>query len=146
MLKKYITQDKAFAALKNDGTVFVWGDTDYGGTFTSGNEIFRKLYPLTNVKEIYSTSKAFAALKNDNTVSIWGDFFFWETRVLKQDTNSVFGLNNVKKIYSTRGAFAALKYDGTVFVWGYSDYGGNNDDVSSLTNVKNIYLIEHLLL
>jgi len=55
---------RAFAALKSDGTVVSWGNSNYGGTAPTG---------LSGVIQIFSTSYAFAALKSDGTVVSWGD-------------------------------------------------------------------------
>ncbi|MEI8237211.1 MAG: hypothetical protein WCG11_08590, partial [Methylococcaceae bacterium] len=52
----------AFAAIKNDGSVVAWGNSDFGGTAPN----------MTNVKQIFSTGYAFAALKNDGFVVSWG--------------------------------------------------------------------------
>ena len=57
-----------FAALKDDGSVVTWGDSDYGGDSSSVSSA------LSNgLVVIYSTSRAFAALKDDGSVVTWGD-------------------------------------------------------------------------
>jgi hypothetical protein len=56
----------AFAVLKNDKTVEMWGHSDYGG---DGHLVATQ---LTDVMAIYSTNSAFAALKNDGDVVTWG--------------------------------------------------------------------------
>jgi hypothetical protein len=48
----------AFAAIKSDGSVVVWGNSDFGGT----------VHNITHVKQIFSTGYAFVALKNDGLV------------------------------------------------------------------------------
>ena len=53
----------AFAALKHDGTVRAWGNSDYGGSGVPEG--------LSDIKTIYSTHGAFAALKHDGTVAAW---------------------------------------------------------------------------
>ncbi|MBI6547699.1 hypothetical protein [Xenorhabdus lircayensis] len=59
---------KACAALRKDGTVVTWGDTDYGGDCTAVQGL------LTNVRAIYSTGRAFVALTATKSVITWGDF------------------------------------------------------------------------
>ena len=54
----YSTQ-RAFAALKEDGTVQAWGLSALGGSVPDD---------LKDVRAIYSTFGAFAALKEDGTV------------------------------------------------------------------------------
>ena len=55
---------RAFAALKEDGTVEAWGGSGHGGSGVPSG--------LSGVKAIYSTGSAFAALKEDGTVEAWG--------------------------------------------------------------------------
>ncbi|WP_297484139.1 hypothetical protein, partial [Sulfurimonas sp.] len=121
--------EKAFAALKNDGTVVTWGDSDTGGYSNNLNT------ELINVKAIYSTQYGFAALKNDGSLVTWG------RNSSGEDSSSVSGqLINVKAIYSTYLAFAALKNDGTVVTWGDSASGADSSSVSDqLTNIKALY-------
>ena len=82
---KYVNYSNkyAFAALKNDGTVSVWGASIYGGTldnrntytFDVDNSVSDELNgdSSTNpVIEIYSTTGAFAALKENGSVVTWG--------------------------------------------------------------------------
>ncbi|PHM72027.1 hypothetical protein [Xenorhabdus sp. KJ12.1] len=59
---------KAFAALHVDGTVYAWGDKDYGGVIDEKTQA-----QLYNVRAIYATGKAFAALTSDNRVVTWGN-------------------------------------------------------------------------
>ena len=89
---------KAFAALKEDGTVQAWGSPGFGGSFVPAD--------LKDVRAIYSTQYAFAALKEDGTVQAWGSSNY-EGRDVPAD------LKGVRAIYSTDYAFAALNADGT---------------------------------
>jgi hypothetical protein len=66
-VKKIYSNKHAFAFLKNDGSVFVWGDENKGGN-TGINQQY-----LTNVKEIYNTDQAFLAHREDNKIVVWGD-------------------------------------------------------------------------
>jgi uncharacterized protein YjdB len=144
----YSTQS-AFAALKTDGSVQVWGGTsDYGGSLSPG---------ITGgVVAIYSNERAFAALKADGSIVTWGNSGYGGTdpgitggvvavysnerafAALKTDGSVVAwgdyyngGYNPAQitggavAIYSTYGAFAALKSDGSVQVWGISGNGGS---------------------
>jgi len=78
----------SFVALKEDGTIVTWGESNYGGDSSSVQD------KLTNVKAIYSTKSAFAALKEDGTVITWGDSGYGG------DSSSVTDkLTNVKEIY-----------------------------------------------
>ena len=58
---------KAFAALKEDGSVVTWGDPDWGGDSSDVSSDLNN-----NVSQIFSTVNSFAALKNDGSVFTWG--------------------------------------------------------------------------
>merc|ERR1719362_2746561 len=61
----------AFAALKCDGSVVVWGDTGKGGnTSMVANQL------AEGVQRIFATIGAFAAIKSDGSVVTWGDANF----------------------------------------------------------------------
>jgi hypothetical protein len=64
---------KAFSALYVDGTVYAWGDKDYGGYIDDKTQT-----QLYNVRAIYATGKAFAALTSDNRVVTWGNHLVTE--------------------------------------------------------------------
>ncbi|MDQ5939203.1 MAG: hypothetical protein QG557_150, partial [Pseudomonadota bacterium] len=87
----------AFAAIKSDGSVVAWGNSDFGGTAPNN---------ITDVKQIFSTGYAFAALKNDGSVVSWGTD--------GDGKNISTEISNIKTISSTESAFAALTHDGKV--------------------------------
>jgi len=109
----------AFAALKSDGSVVVWGNSSYGGSAASTGSAL-----TANVKQVYSNQKAFAALKQDGSVIVWGDS-------ASGGSSGGADLTNVKEIFSTSAAFAALKNDGSVVTWGNSDRGGDSSSVAA---------------
>ncbi|CAC9585911.1 hypothetical protein, partial [uncultured Gammaproteobacteria bacterium] len=53
---------EAFAALKADGSITVWGSSSYGGTDAPTDSGYTK---------IYSTRSAFAVLKADGSITAW---------------------------------------------------------------------------
>ena len=125
----------AFAALKSDGSVVVWGDADEGGSLTTPVNVAYQLGVGSNVVHIYSNNFAFAALKSDGTVVAWGHATQGGNASAVQSQ-----LTNVVHIYSNNAAFAALKSDGTAVAWGQSSWGGNASTVQEqLTNVVHIY-------
>ena len=107
----YSTQ-KAFAALKSDGSVVAWGYSDYysGGSSVAPSSVTA----ATNVVAVYSTERAFAALKSDGRVVAWGDYYYGGDGAPSTVANTGSG---VVAVYSTGNAFAALKTDGTVVAW-----------------------------
>ncbi|RBL66866.1 hypothetical protein C3E98_035200, partial [Pseudomonas sp. MWU13-2625] len=63
---KVFASKTAFVALKQDGTVASWGDSQL-------NNVASVQAQLNNVVTVASTENAFAALKKDGTVVTWGD-------------------------------------------------------------------------
>jgi hypothetical protein len=81
--------------LAHDGSIKVWGNSDYGGANAPAGSGYTK---------IYSTVGAFAVLKADGSIKAWGE-------------SDAGGVNapadkGYTKIYSNEFAFAALKADG----------------------------------
>jgi hypothetical protein len=53
----------AVAALKADGSITAWGDSDWGGTGAPSDNGYTKIYP---------NGYAFAAVKADGSITAWG--------------------------------------------------------------------------
>ena len=111
---EFFSTERAFAAVKPDGSVVTWGHSNYGADSSAvANEL------VCGVIHVFATKKAFAALKTDGSVVTWGDVAYGG------DSRSVASeLNNVRKIYSNSSAFAAVKNDGSLVVWGERTRGG----------------------
>lgn len=118
--------DFAFAAIKADGTVVTWGNSDNGGDSSA------VAADLTNVQSISSSTAAFAALKADGSVVTWG------SSSSGGDSSSVAsaldGSNPVTTLYSTATAFAAIRADGSVIAWGGTTTGGDISSVAASLN------------
>ena len=71
-IKKIYSNNHAFAFLKKDGVVHVWGDENWGGENKGGNTGGHQP-SLVNIKEIYNTDQAFLAHRTDNKIVVWGD-------------------------------------------------------------------------
>ena len=97
----------AFAALRTDGSIAVWGAGNVGGANAPTRSGF---------VEIASNQYAFAALHQDGTISAWGD-------PNPGGVGAPTG-NGFVSISASAGAFAALKSDGTVVTWGVGNRGG----------------------
>lgn len=106
----------SFAALSKNGSVFAWGEDNYGGQIPE--LIQTKLHQ--NVKKIVSNDYAFAALLKDGSVVAWGK----ETYGGKIPELIQTKLQKVKMIFSTSFAFAALLENGNIVTWGSEDQGG----------------------
>jgi alpha-tubulin suppressor-like RCC1 family protein len=126
---------QSFAALKQDGSVVVWGHPWGGAT---SYDVSQKLQ--SDVKTICSTRHAFAALKNDGSVVTWGGIHAGGEPVISKYntaqgytyTSIAESLNSgVVSLFSTMDAFAALKSDGSVVTWGSANSGGDSSDVAA---------------
>jgi hypothetical protein len=157
---KYIyTNAYAVAALRDDDTLVVFGNSAAGGGTNS-------VGTLTNINRVYTTSSAFAALTNDGDVIPFGDNANGGFKVKPlenvlqvytcegvfsavNDTNivawgSLSGqmpyelpqISPVKFVQSTSSAFAALLEDTSVHTWGNTGDGGSG--ISNLNNVVEI--------
>ena len=63
-------QNTAYAGLKADGTVSLWGNVHYS---TNSGGTYPARYPaLANVVKVHSNSAAFAALHEDGSITCWG--------------------------------------------------------------------------
>lgn len=102
----------AFAALKSDGSVVVWGDSTRGGVLPTS---------LNNVITISATPVSMAAIKTDGSVYGWGSVGYGGN-----PPASVTSANSgVVSIISGNRNFAVLKSDGTAVVWGQAVDGGS---------------------
>ena len=135
---KIVSTKKAFAVLKNDGSVTAWGQEDEGGCVNGNGESNTNCMPygLSDVVDIFSDenpsqkwvgSEVFAALKSDGSVIVWGGD--------DEPHPTISGNSGLIKIISTsrfnKEAFAVLKRDGSVQVWGNADNGGTDPGLTS---------------
>ncbi|WP_028773801.1 RCC1 domain-containing protein [Shewanella waksmanii] len=119
------TNGGAFAAMKQDGTVVLWGASDWGAH--NGGQTLENISSIT--ASYNNGGGAFAAIKLDGTVITWGNPYNGG------DSGTVSGdLHDVISITATGSAFAALKRDGTVVVWGNEGSGGDASSVASELN------------
>jgi alpha-tubulin suppressor-like RCC1 family protein len=127
------------AAIKTDGTLWIWGTNGSGRLGT--NDATNRLTPVTtfaggtNWKQVACGESHTAAIKTDGTLWTWGDNFYGAigtndaTNRLTPVTTFAGG-TNWKQVASGSGrSTLAIKTDGTLWVWGSSDtgqLGGNN--------------------
>ena len=133
------------AALKEDGTVWTWGDNS---NWQLGDGTKEKRYTpvqvkgLTNVAAISAGWAHTIALKKDGTVWSWGGNFFGEvgdgTIEEKDFPVQAMGLTNVVALSSGDSHTMALKKDGTVWTWGANFQGqlGDGTNEKRLTPVQ----------
>ena len=118
-------------ALKEDGTVWAWGDNSDGqlgdGTGQS-RYVPMQVAGLTNVIAVAAGGWHTVALKADGTVWTWGsnrwgqlgDGGAVDTRYVPEQ---IAGLTNVMAVAAGGDHTVALKADGTVWAWGSNGWG-----------------------
>ena len=114
---------KIFAAIRADGSVVTWGNSQFGADISEVQE------QLRDVQQLQAAEYAFAAIRADGTVVTWGKGPKGGDSSGVQDQ-----LHGVRSIQKTKSSFAALRADGSVVTWG--DDGGNSSAVQDqLRNV-----------
>lgn len=111
-----VASRSAFAALKSDGDVVVWGTKHSGGVLST--ETSSALSKMT--QHIVASETGFVGYTTSDVIVSWGY------------AGSVSGVSNVVYVAHSSTAFAALKSDNTVVAWGKSTQGGDADSVSDL--------------
>ncbi len=121
-------------ALKSDGTVWAWGNNDYG-QLGKGDTISAftptKIDTLTNIVAISAGSYFALALKGDGSVWAWGDNSFGQlgdgTTLNKRRKpariSSLTGLSGAISISAGDYHSLAIKADHTVWAWGDNSFG-----------------------
>jgi alpha-tubulin suppressor-like RCC1 family protein len=141
------------AAIKTDGTLWIWGQTAYG-ILGNGNNAFsdRISTPITtfaggaNWKQVSCSHGHTAAIKTDGTLWIWGNAGFGRLGnvitfgSISTPITTFAGGTNWKQV-STAGRYtAAIKTDGTLWTWGDVEGGalGNAYDFPDAPNFGDI--------
>ncbi|OUV25946.1 MAG: hypothetical protein CBC48_15875, partial [bacterium TMED88] len=137
----------AFAALKEDGTVDVWGSTRYGGCSsvdgTGGTDYYEytcKSDALSGVVNIVPAPLTFVAIKDDGTLYAWGrrdaggcngDSESGTDPQGDVYTCAPTGLSDVVEVVTNQHAVAVLKSNGSVVAWGDANSGGTDPGINS---------------
>jgi RHS repeat-associated protein len=132
-------------ALKGDGTVWVWGDSEYGPG--PNGLVPTKVPSLSNIIALAATTYPFGstavALRSDGTVWTWGGNSDGQLGNGSCCTGSttpvqVSSLTGVVAIAGGWEHILALKSDGTVWGWGYNGDGelGNGATRDKFTPVR----------
>ena len=139
------------AALKSDGSLWMWGNNSYGqlgnNSTTDSNT---PVQVMTGVKQVSLGSEHSAAVKKDGSLWVWGRNIYGQVgngAVLNSITPEKI-MTGVKQVSLGGNYSAALKTDGSLWMWGSNIYGqlgnGSNTDsrtpIQVMTNVKQICL------
>jgi alpha-tubulin suppressor-like RCC1 family protein len=128
-------------AIKNDGTLWVWGTGKYGALGTNSSDKIIEITPVTtfaggtNWKQISAGERTCAAIKTDGTLWTWGyNATFTSLGNFNTDLDKFAGHRytpittfaggtNWKQVSCGYVHAAAIKTDGTLWTWGYNDDG-----------------------
>jgi len=119
------------AAIKTDGSLWVWGTNSYGRLGINNNATYRQT-PVTtfaggnNWKQVSCGFKFMSAIKTDGSLWTWGLGTAGQLGNFA-DTNrstpvtTFAGGTNWKSVSCGNGHMAAIKTDGSLWVWGASN-------------------------
>ena len=137
------------AAIKTDGTLWLWGRNSYGQL--GDNTIAAKSSPVqtiaggTNWKLVGCGQYHIAAIKTDGTLWLWGQNSFGQlgdNTVANKSSpvQTIAAGTNWKQVSSGRHHTAAIKTDGTLWLWGRNSYGqlGDNTIAAKSSPVQTI--------
>jgi alpha-tubulin suppressor-like RCC1 family protein len=147
--KQVACGDLNTAAIKTDGTLWLWGRNDFG--ILGDNTNTRRSSPVqtvaggTNWKQVEFGNVHTAAIKTDGTLWSWG--FNSDGRVgdntvtvRSSPVQTISAGTNWKQVSCGAGHSAAIKTDGTLWLWGAGGDGrlGNNTTTSRSSPVQTV--------
>ena len=138
-------------ALKNDGTLWTWGENTSGllglGTGSAAKVSSpTQIGSLTNWTSKFRGYNVVSAVKSDGTLWAWGKNTFGglglEDAVKRSSPVQMGALTNWAKVTAAGNWGGAIKDDGTLWMWGYNGRGelgqGNTINTSSPVQVGSL--------
>jgi gliding motility-associated-like protein len=125
-----ISANRQVVATKKDGSLWAWGDNDYGqiGDGTFGGEKYTPIQIGTDVGWDKLTTGLYhtLAIKKDGTLWAWGDNYYsvlgdWKLTIQKIPAQ-IGTVVDWSQIDTEKEHTVALKKDGTLWVWGNNYY------------------------
>ena len=139
------------AAIKTDGTLWMWGSNDFGqlgdNTRTSRSSPVQTVSGGTNWKQVSAAHVNFhtGAIKTDGTLWMWGingggQLGTNDRTDRSSPIQTVTGGTNWKQVSCTIGSTGAIKTDGTLWLWGSNFYGelGTNDTTTRSSPIQTV--------
>ena len=148
--KQVSTGYRNMAAIKTDGTLWLWGDGTRGqlgdNTSATKSSPVQTISTGTNWKQVSSGAAMTGAIKTDGTLWTWGNNYYGQlgdnSSVNKSSpVQTISGGTNWKQIsVNHTGSAAAIKTDGTLWTWGEGILGqlGDNTTISKSSPVQTI--------
>lgn len=137
------------AAVKNDGTLWLWGGNASGAigdnTTTPKSSPVQTVSGGTNWKDVSLAFGTTVAIKNDGSLWLWGVGNSGQLGnnggvSLSSPVQTVSGGTNWRKIAAGTFNVAGIKTDGTLWIWGLGTRGeiGNNAAVNRSSPVQTV--------
>jgi alpha-tubulin suppressor-like RCC1 family protein len=135
-------------AIKNDGTLWSWGDNGFGqqgdntpASRSTPRQISVGASGITGWRQISAGVGSALAIRDDGTLWSWGRNNYGQvgdnTSASRSTPRQISiaatgGLRGWKQVASSNaiGYVAAIRYDGTLWLWGYGFYGNLGDNTS----------------
>lgn len=125
------------AAIKTDGTLWLWGSNAIGdNTITARSSPVQTVSGGTNWKQVSCGITHTAAIKTDGTLWLWGSNGSGQlgdntTASKSSPVQTISSGTNWKQVAPGRNHTAAIKTDGTLWLWGSGVAGGLGDNTSA---------------
>ncbi|MCX7833762.1 MAG: hypothetical protein N2490_06090 [Ignavibacteria bacterium] len=142
-------------AIKNDGTVWMWGNNTYG-QLGIGNKTSQlkpvQVSNLNNIVKVSCGTKHCLALKNDGTVWAWGandSLQLGVSNISEALTPIQVPVSNIIDIDASYMGSVLVGNDGKIIIFGHTPYPGPNTirKIHHITNIKSAKLGKyHILL
>jgi len=137
------------AAIKTDGTLWLWGWGEYGqlgdNTVTNKSSPVQTISGGNNWKQVACGQRFTAAIKTDGTLWSWGpgtggNLGNNSTLDRSSPVQTISGGNNWKQVACSNYYTAAIKTDGTLWLWGFGTSGqlGDNTVINRSSPVQTI--------
>ena len=137
------TGGRAQAAIKTDGTLWMWGQNNYGNLGT--NDRTNRSSPIqtvaggTNWQSVScgASSMITGAIKSDGTLWTWGLGGYYGALGANNLINysspiqTIAGGTNWKQVSAGGYYMGAVKTDGTLWMWGNNNYGNLGDNTTT---------------
>jgi hypothetical protein len=117
------SNERAFAALMDDGSLQVWGDANYGVSNVPASVTAANI--ANPIIAVYSTKGGFAALRNDNSIDWWYGSSGLGITAQSGTKAAPGGGVSVNCVFTTQAAFCALLSNNSLATpWGEPSFGG----------------------
>lgn len=143
------------AAIKTDGTLWLWGRDIFGqlgdDTNIDKSSPVQTISAGTNWKQVSVAREHSASIKMDGTLWLWGadsagrlgnecNILTGPDSGISSPIQTVSGGTNWKIVSSALGTTAGIKTDGTLWIWGGNTYGdvGDNTIINRSSPVQTI--------